>query len=411
MVWSLVALRSLGYSDDSPEVQYCHRHLEGLVLEEQDTVRLQPCKSPVWDTAITLKALDASGLNPRHPAMAQGVEWLLSREVRRRGDWAQCVRAEPAGWAFEYANEFYPDVDDTIMASMALAGQLERPAAPSDQLPPQLEVMSARTHSLAEALEQVSLVDRVAAARSRAERWVLAMQNRDGGWGAFDRDNDRQFLCHVPFADHNAMIDPSTPDLTGRVLEMLGQSGRKVGEPAVDRAVEYLRRTQEADGSWFGRWGVNYIYGTWQTLVGLAAVGVAKSDPAIVAGANWLLAHQQPSGGWGETPESYARPELRGQGPTTASQTAWAILGLLAAGEHAHPAVARGVRYLLRNQTEEGDWDEPEFTGTGFPQVFYLRYHYYRVYFPLLALCGWAQAVGQCLGEARALEQTLAEVL
>jgi squalene-hopene/tetraprenyl-beta-curcumene cyclase len=222
---------------------------------------------------------------------------------------------------------------------------------------------------------------------------MLAMQNRDGGWGAFDRNNDREFLCHVPFADHNAMIDPSTPDLTGRVLEALGRLGHRVGNEAVDRAVSYVRRTQNADGSWFGRWGVNYIYGTWQSLVGLVGVGVPSDDRAIVAGANWLLAHQQAGGGWGESPETYDAPHLRGQGPTTASQTAWALMGLMAAGLHHHPAVTRGIRYLLLAQNENGAWTESEFTGTGFPRVFYLRYHYYPIYFPLLALSQWAVTV------------------
>jgi squalene-hopene/tetraprenyl-beta-curcumene cyclase len=223
---------------------------------------------------------------------------------------------------------------------------------------------------------------------------MLAMQNRDGGWGAFDRDNDTQFLCHVPFADHNAMIDPSTPDLTARVLEALGALGRRVGDPAVDRAVAYIRGAQEADGSWFGRWGVNYIYGTWQVLTGLAAVGLPFDDPLLVSGANWLLAWQQPSGGWGESPDSYANPRLRGQGPVTASQTAWAILGLVAAGRAEHRATRRGVRYLLDHQLLDGGWREEEFTGTGFPQVFYLKYHYYRIYFPLLALSRWLVAAG-----------------
>ena len=227
----------------------------------------------------------------------------------------------------------------------------------------------------------------------RGLRWLLAMQNRDGGWAAFDRNNDREFLCHVPFADHNAMIDPSSPDLTGRVLEALASLGHRLGDPAVDRAVAYVRRTQNADGSWFGRWGVNYIYGTWQSLVGLIAVGVPTDDPMVVAGANWLLSHQQACGGWGESPESYEFPHLRGQGSPTASQTAWALMGLLAAGLDDHPAVARGVRHLLRTQNDDGTWDEPEFTGTGFPRVFYLRYHYYPIYFPLLALSQWAVTV------------------
>jgi squalene-hopene/tetraprenyl-beta-curcumene cyclase len=226
----------------------------------------------------------------------------------------------------------------------------------------------------------------------RAERWMMAMQNRDGGWGAFDRDNDREFLCYVPFADHNAMIDPSTPDLTGRVLEALGKLGHRVGSPPVDRAIHYVRATQEADGSWFGRWGVNYIYGTWQVLMGLAEVGVSPSDPCMINGANWLITYQQPSGAWGESPDSYADPRLRGQGTPTASQTAWAVLGLMSAGRASHPAVVRGIRWLVEHQREDGTWDEPEFTGTGFPQVFYLRYHLYCAYFPLMAIARWRQA-------------------
>ncbi len=234
-----------------------------------------------------------------------------------------------------------------------------------------------------------------AAAIERGMKWMLAMQNRDGGWGAFDRDNDRQFLNYVPFADHNAMIDPSTPDLTARVLEALGVLGWRVGHPAVDRGVAYLRRTQERDGAWFGRWGVNYVYGTWQVLAGLAAVGVGPDDPAVARGAQWLLACQQPSGGWGETAASYDDPGLRGQGPPTASQTAWALLGLLAAGRASEPAVERGVRFLVDSQRPDGTWHEPEFTGTGFPRVFYLKYHYYPISFPLMALARWARESGQ----------------
>jgi squalene-hopene/tetraprenyl-beta-curcumene cyclase len=212
------------------------------------------------------------------------------------------------------------------------------------------------------------------------------MQNRDGGWGAFDRDNDREFLCHVPFADHNAMLDPSTPDLTGRVLECFGKLGLRLGDNTVNRAVAYLRRTQAADGSWFGRWGVNYIYGTWQGICGLVAVGVPTSDPVVQAAARWLVEHQHPSGGWGESCDTYADATLAGQGTPTPSQTAWAIWGLVAAGQAWHPAVERGVQYLVDTQRPDGGWDEPEFTGTGFPQVFYLRYHGYPIYFPLIAL-------------------------
>jgi squalene-hopene/tetraprenyl-beta-curcumene cyclase len=279
------------------------------------------------------------------------------------------------------------------MVALALWRQFSGAAGNDPFAPTGLQLLTdAAGEATGHARDRQARLDRTSAALGKAERWMLAMQNRDGGWGAFDRDNNRQFLCHVPFADHNAMIDPSTPDLTARVLEALGALGRRVGHPAVDCAVAYLRRTQEADGSWFGRWGVNYIYGTWQVLTGLAAVGVPLDDPMIAAGANWLLAYQQACGGWGETPASYDDPSLRGQGPITASQTSWALLGLIAAGLREHPAVVRGVRFLVSEQSDDGTWHEPEFTGTGFPRVFYLRYHLYRSYFPLLALSRWITA-------------------
>ena len=391
IVWSIVALKCLGYPDDSPEVLYCQRQLNDLVIEDKasDTARLQPCKSPVWDTAITVRALAQSGTAADNPAIREAVDWLLDKQVLRHGDWSETVRAEPGGWCFEYNNDFYPDCDDTAMVLLALQTQFSGRAA-RVALPPDLRVAADADE---EDQQLVDSMQRTMSAIDRGERWLLAMQNRDGGWGAFDRNNDREFLCHVPFADHNAMIDPSTPDLTGRVLEALAQLGRRVGDPAVDRAVAYVRRSQKADGSWFGRWGVNYIYGTWQSLVGLAAVGVPTDDPAIIAGANWLISHQQGCGGWGESPDSYGAPHLRGQGTPTASQTAWALMGLLCAGMHDHPAVLRGIRFLLLMQKENGTWDEPEFTGTGFPRVFYLRYHYYPIYFPLLALSQWAVKV------------------
>jgi len=388
MVWSIIALRSLGYADDRPEMTYCLEQLEGLVIEEEGAVRLQPCKSPVWDTAITLRALADAGAPADDPAVQRAVEWLLDREITRRGDWAARTDAPAGGWCFEHNNDFYPDCDDTAMVIMALWRQFD--SATTQALPESYGVR-VRAEIEQPSAHMNATLERATGAIARAERWLLGMQNKDGGWGAFDRDNTSEFLCHVPFADHNAMIDPSTPDLAARVLEALGCMGRRVGNPAIDRAVKYLRATQEADGAWFGRWGVNYIYGTWQVITGLRAVGVPEHDPMIVAGANWLLAHQQPSGGWGESCDSYAEPHLRGQGATTASQTAWALLGLLAAGKHDHPAVARGVRYLLDTQRSDGGWDEPEFTGTGFPRVFYLRYHLYPIYFPLMALAQYAR--------------------
>lgn len=368
IIWSIIALKSLGYADTSEEVRECRRQLDALVIDEGHSIRLQPCKSPVWDTAIAARALAATETASRE-AIDRGLQWLLDKEVRVAGDWQQYVKVPPAGWFFEYRNAFYPDVDDTIMVMMALREGLAAIDGQSQNVPSQCAEDAIR----------------------RGCDWILAMQNRDGGWGAFDRDNDREFLCHVPFADHNAMIDPSTPDITGRTLEALAPCGLRAGHPAVDRAIRYLRRTQEADGSWYGRWGVNYIYGTWQVLVGLVHAGVAPSDTCATRGADWLLEHQQACGGWGESARSYEDSSLRGQGPPTASQTAWALLGLIAAGLRDHVSVQRGIAYLVRSQQTDGSWRELEFTGTGFPRVFYLRYHMYPMYFPLLAIAQYVR--------------------
>ncbi len=396
MIWSIVALRCLGYADDSPEMKYCRERLAGLAIEEPEMARLQPCKSPVWDTALSLRSLCDSGLDGRHPTVERGVQWLLAQEIRTRGDWAHNVKAPPGGWCFEFANAHYPDLDDTAMVLLSL-GEAFKPAQNQlGSLPPDLRLLGESTApTMPDARRQAMVLDDIAGATKRAANWIQAMQNRDGGWGAFDRDNTAEFLCHVPFADHNAMIDPSSPDLAARILESLASMGKRVGDTAIDRGIAYLRGSQEADGSWFGRWGVNYIYGTWQALMGLTAVGIKQDDPAVVAGAQWLVAHQQPSGGWGESADSYADPKLRGQGRETASQTAWAVLGLTAAGKSNHSAAIRGVQYLLTHQNTDGTWDETEFTGTGFPRVFYLRYHYYRIYFPLMALARWSRATNE----------------
>jgi squalene-hopene/tetraprenyl-beta-curcumene cyclase len=387
IVWSIVALKCLGYDDKSAELQYNFDQLASLTIEHEHTARLQPCLSPVWDTSIALRSLAVSGAPDAD--VERAVDWLLDKEVTRRGDWSTYAKAPPAGWFFEYHNEFYPDVDDTAMVMIALAE-----AAKGSGFGVQ-----GSGDSVGNALRGVPATPvasrrrGVIGACQRARVWLLAMQNRDGGWGAFDKDNDAEFLCRVPFADHNAIIDPSTPDLTGRAVEALMLWGTKPQEPAIQRAVSYLRRTQDRDGSWYGRWGVNYIYGTWQALVGLAAAGVPTDDPAIKRGANWLLAHQHACGGWGESPDSYDDPLVRGKGGVTASQTAWALLGLMAAGLADHKATSRGIYYLLDTQREGGDWDELEFTGTGFPRVFYLRYHYYPIYFPLLALAEFERRV------------------
>jgi len=404
IVWSTIALDVLGYDQESPERQYCRRQLEELVLNRDETARLQPCKSPVWDTAITLRALAQSGLDRNHPAARRGIDWLLAKEVRREGDWSVTVQAKPSGWAFEHHNEYYPDLDDTAMVVMALRDQLDDAPHSGDSLPPGLQIAAEQRQQHGGDPDAGHVrADQIRSAANRGISWMLAMQNRDGGWGAFDRNNDLKILCHVPFADHNAMIDPSSPDVTARVLESLGGWSFSAADGPVGRAIDFLRRAQQADGSWIGRWGVNYIYGSWQVLAGLAAVGIPATDPMVAAACHWLVTHQQPSGGWGETPDSYRDPSLRGQGTETASQTAWALLGLISAGRENHPAVARGVRFLLNTQQDDGTWDEPEFTGTGFPQVFYLRYHMYPIYFPLMALSRWAVAIGSLLEEADAV--------
>jgi squalene-hopene/tetraprenyl-beta-curcumene cyclase len=385
IVWSIVALRAMGCDENSAEVVECWKQLEGLIEHPDDeTIRIEPCRSPVWDTAIVLRGLAeiASPAVDSSNSLANAVDWLLAREVRFAGDWSRRVQAVPSGWCFEYANCYYPDVDDTAMVLIAFSSWLKRHKACPD------------SQEKASEDSQGERIRHIRNAMRRGIQWLTAMQNSDGGWGAFDRDNNHELLCKVPFADHNAMIDPSSPDLTGRVLEAYGSLGHGVGEPGVDRAIEYLRETQEPDGSWFGRWGVNYIYGTWQAIEGLRAVGVSSDDPLIDAGVNWLISAQQPNGAWGESPASYADPALKGVGEPTASQTAWAVAGLVAANKSMTSSAQRGIQWLLTTQRADGDWNETAFTGTGFPKVFYLRYHYYRISFPLIAIARWHSSVG-----------------
>jgi squalene-hopene/tetraprenyl-beta-curcumene cyclase len=405
IVWSVVALKCLGRSDDSPEVKNALAELDALMIEEDGATRLQPCKSPVWDTALATLSLREAGVSADHPSIRKSIRWLLSKEVRRRGDWSTLRQApEPGAWCFEFNNEFYPDTDDTCMVLMALCRSLPRIGQrnwradfllgnwsqhPNDE--DAAAIVSARGESSHEAFQQVEAAAPQLNAIWRGTRWILAMQGRDGGWGAFDPDNRREIFTLVPFADHNAMIDPSTVDLTGRMLELFGDLKIGRDHPAVQQAIKFVWKGQETDHCWYGRWGVNYVYGTWQTLVGLAAVGVPIMDARIRLAADWLKSKQQEDGGWGETPRSYDEPSLRGYGPTTASQTAWAIMGLLAAGEVDSEAVRRGVDYLVQTQNADGTWDEPWFTGTGFPRVFFLKYHLYRIYFPLMALARYAR--------------------
>ena len=400
IIWGLVAMKAQGYADDSPEVQYFLNEFHKLIVDDgvdsngNESAHGVPCLSPVWDTLLTLRALAASGIrvegdSPASRSVDKALKWLLPKQHTWKGDWATVnPNTPPGGWAFEYHNDFYPDCDDSAMAIMAIHEI-------SDALRSATRTKTPIAGKFTP--ENLTSPENMQAAIDRCVNWLMGMQNKDGGWASFDKNNNRQFLCRVPFADHNAMIDPSTTDITGRVLEALGSLGHRCsgcGESSeftskIDRAVEFCRKEQMPDGSWFGRWGANYIYGTGEALNGLAAVGVDTQDPMVAAGVNWLKAHQQPNGGWGETLESYRNPLLRGTGATTASQTAWALLGLISSGEGASDCVVKGIRYLLDHQNPDGQWAEPEFSGTGFPLVFYLRYHYYRIYFPLKALSDW----------------------
>ncbi len=360
IVNTIMALVCLGYSPADRLLREQLDHLERLERPMEDgSLRIEPCHSPNWDTAIAMISLAESGLERADPALARAARWLLRKEIRRPGDWCVKNPAGPVGgWAFQFHNAFYPDVDDTAMVMLAL--------------------------------RHAELGEGEALARERAclrgLHWLLSMQSRNGGWGAFAKDNTRAYFSRIPFADHNAIIDPPTPDVTGRVLEFLGSVGYDISYPCIRSAVECLRRSQEADGSWFGRWGVNYIYGTWQVLRGLQAVGCELGEPFIQQAADWLYAIQLPSGGWGESCATYEDPAKKGQGPATASQTAWAIMGLLAAGRGSDPSAARGVGYLLATQGADGTWSETACTGTGFPGVYYLTYGLYKDYFPLMAL-------------------------
>jgi squalene-hopene/tetraprenyl-beta-curcumene cyclase len=362
---SVLALKCLGRGEDDPLLRENLAHLDGLLLrDDTGALRMQPCLSPVWDTVLAAHALAQAGLGADHPALRRTASWLLAKQTRRPGDWAVRNRVEPGGWYFEHRNEFYPDVDDTCMALMVLR--------------------EARAEGRQAAQDE---------AIARGLTWMLGMQNRDGGWASFDRDNDKEWLTHVPFADHNAMIDPSTADLTGRVLECLSHFPEfGASHPVVLRAKLFLRNNQCSDGSWYGRWGVNYIYGTWQALRGLARIGEDMDALYVRRAVRWLTDHQNADGGWGESIASYDDPSGKGIGPSTPSQTAWAIMGLVAAGQANGAAARRGIAHLLERQDADGTWAEAWWTGTGFPKVFYLNYRYYRHTFPLMAIAQYRQA-------------------
>jgi len=364
---SIIALRCLGYSTDDPQVIRALDEFEKLGIEEagipdhsEPTFRMQPCMSPVWDTAYAMFALGESGVPKDDPRLLKAAAWILSKEVRSKGDWAVKVpNVEPGGWYFEFNNEFYPDVDDSAMVLLGL----DKVDNPRERY----------QHDVCE----------------RALNWIFAMQCKNGGWASFDKDNTRMVFQHIPFADHNAMLDPPTVDITGRVLEMLAAYGASSDDKRVKKAIQFILSEQEPDGSWFGRWGVNYIYGTMLVLRGLQAIGVDHHEPYIQQGAEWLRMVQNADGGWGETCGSYDDPATRGIGASTPSQTAWAVMGLLAAGDTRSESVQRGILYLLETQRPDGHWDEDQYTGTGFPRVFYLAYHLYRDYFPLIALSNY----------------------
>ncbi len=362
MQYAVMALDVLGYGADHPYRIQAEKQFNYLMVDSKARgFYMQPCFSPIWDTAIAAYALGETQ-NPPHDDLRRSADWMLSKEVRRKGDWCgKRPKIEPSGWAFEFNNAFYPDVDDTAMVLLAL-----KKAEASDR----------RKQSECE---------------RRAMNWLLSMQGKDGGWAAFDVDNDWSVLSHVPFADHNAMLDPSCPDITGRVLEALLLGGLKPAHPAVRRGVDYLLQVQEADGSWYGRWGVNYIYGTFLALRGLRAAGVDENEPSVQRGLEFIRAYQNPDGGWGESCSSYDEGRYM-PNPSTPSQTAWAILALVAGGDMRSESLYNGVDYLVRSQCSDGTWDENYCTGTGFPRVFYLNYVEYRNTFPLLALSTFLKA-------------------
>jgi squalene-hopene/tetraprenyl-beta-curcumene cyclase len=361
MLNSMLALRCLGYNANDPIVERGLQAIDNFVIETEDSYRIQPCVSPVWDTAWVMRALVESGFAPDHPAIVQGGEWLLQKQILDYGDWSVKNRqGKPGAWAFEFDNRFYPDVDDSAVVVMALHVA---------QLPN-------------EKLKQAAI--------ARALDWIASMQCKPGGWAAFDLDNDQDWLNSVPYGDLKAMIDPNTADVTARVLEMLGACNLPIETQNLERALAYLLGEQETEGCWFGRWGVNYIYGTSGVLSALALIEPQKHQLSIERGATWLVKCQNSDGGWGETCRSYDNPSLKGQGRSTASQTAWALIGLIAAseatGKLAHEVMERGISYLLTTQKPDGTWYEADFTGTGFPSHFYLKYHLYQQYFPLIAL-------------------------
>lgn len=357
-VYSLIALRALGRDMNDPVLRkgFAGFYGEtGFAIEDENTFRLQSCLSPVWDTALAAVALEDAGLPEDHPALVKACEWLLDEQIFVGGDWQVRCDAQPGGWAFEFANDIYPDTDDASVVMMAIQ------QAKLDE--------KKKSHALDRGLE-----------------WLLAMQSSNGGWGAFDRNNTKALLREIPFADFGEMIDPPSVDVTAHIVEYLGRIGHGKGSKVVDRALAYLKREQDPDGAWFGRWGVNLTYAIGAVLPALDAIGEDMRSPYVSRAVDWLISHQNEDGGWGERIEGYKDEAWRGRGTSTPSQTAWALLGLIAADEIDHSATQAGIEYLVRTQRDDGGWDQPYFTGTGFPIDFMINYHLYRDIFPVMAL-------------------------
>ena len=382
MANSVMMYDALGFAEDHPQRAIARKSIEKLLVVHDDEAYCQPCVSPIWDTGLACHALLEAGGERMAAAVKRGLDWLKPMQVLDlRGDWmARRPNLRPGGWAFQYANPHYPDVDDTAVVAMAMdrmqgiaqQGSTQQEFAPADYR----------------------------AAIEHAREWIVGMQSGNGAWGAFDADNEYYYLNNIPFADHGALLDPPTEDVTARCLSMLAQLG-DTESPTVKRSIDYLRRTQLANGSWYGRWGMNYIYGTWSVLCALNAAGLSRDAPELRKAVAWLAAIQNEDGGWGEDGASY-KLDYKGyeRAPSTASQTAWALLGLMAAGEVDHPAVARGIKYLAAMQGADGFWNEERYTATGFPRVFYLRYHGYAKFFPLWALARYRNLKS---GNARAV--------
>ncbi|HEY5409469.1 MAG TPA: squalene--hopene cyclase [Caulobacteraceae bacterium] len=360
MANSVMLFEVLGYGEDHPHRMLARRSVERLLVVKEGEAYCQPCVSPVWDTGLAAHALMEAGGEEAERRVLASLEWLKPLQVLDvKGDWADArPGVRPGGWAFQYNNAHYPDVDDTAVVAMAMDRAQKRLGASGYD----------------EAID-------------RGAEWIKGLQSKNGGWGAFDADNAYYYLNNIPFADHGALLDPPTVDVSARCIGLLAQMGVAPGDPHMKAAVDYIEKDQETDGSWFGRWGVNYVYGTWSALAALNAVGIDPQAPMMRRAVDWLVKIQNPDGGWGESCDSYAL-DYQGYEPaeSRASQTAWALLGLMAAGETGHPAVARGVAWLQASQDASGLWPEDHYTGGGFPRVFYLRYHGYAKFFPLWAL-------------------------